>query len=82
MIKVTPAEFGLMVKYIQDISGISLDQGKEYLIETRLSPLLEQIGCKSYTELLSKAKADPLKSIERKFIDAISIKNNTFASTF
>jgi chemotaxis protein methyltransferase CheR len=78
MIKVTPAEFGLMVKYIQDISGIALDPGKEYLIETRLSPLLEQIGCKSYTELLSKAKSDPLKSIERKIIDAISTNETYF----
>lgn len=78
MIKVTPAEFTLMVKYVHDISGIALDQGKEYLIETRLSPLLEQLGCKSYTELLQKAKIDPLKGIERKIIDAISTNETYF----
>lgn len=78
MIKVTPAEFTLMVKYVHDISGIALDQGKEYLIETRLSPLLEQLGCKSYTELLQKAKTDPLKAIERKIIDAISTNETYF----
>ncbi len=78
MIKVTPAEFTLMVKYIHDISGIALDQGKEYLVETRLSQLLEQLGCRSYTELHSKAKSDPLKAIERKIIDAISTNETYF----
>ncbi|WP_027357772.1 CheR family methyltransferase [Desulforegula conservatrix] len=78
MIKVTPAEFTLLVKYIHDISGIALDPGKEYLIETRLSPLLEQLGCKSYTELHQKAKTDPLKAIERKIIDGISTNETYF----
>lgn len=78
MIKVTPAEFTTLVKYIHDISGIALDQGKEYLIETRLNPLLDQLGCKSYSELHHKAKTDPLKSIERKIIDAISTNETYF----
>lgn len=78
MIKVTPAEFAILVKYIHDISGIALDQGKEYLIETRLNPLLDQLGCKSYMELHQKAKTDPLKSIERKIIDAISTNETYF----
>ena len=32
------------------------DKGKEYLLETRLNPLLGKYGCKSYAELLRRSK--------------------------
>ncbi|HKL83669.1 MAG TPA: protein-glutamate O-methyltransferase CheR, partial [Desulfobacter sp.] len=44
-IKVTPEEFKAFAKYILDISGIALDVGKEYLLETRLNPLISKYQC-------------------------------------
>ncbi|MBF0572965.1 MAG: protein-glutamate O-methyltransferase CheR [Desulfamplus sp.] len=78
MIKITPAEFDILSKYIMEISGIALSKGKEYLIETRLNPLMEQLGCASYSELHKKAKFDPKKDIEKKIIDAISTNETYF----
>ncbi len=78
MIKINPAEFTLFTKYILDISGIALTRGKEYLVETRLNPLAEQLGCSSYTELYQKAKSDFKKEIEKKIIDAISTNETYF----
>ncbi len=78
MIKITPSEFTLFTKYILDISGIALTKGKEYLVETRLSPLLEELGCSSYQELYRKAKSDFKKEIEKKIIDAISTNETYF----
>jgi len=78
MIKITPDEIKLLSKYIYDISGISLDQTKTYLFETRLGPLLEEEGLSSYSELYNKARTDPAKAIERKIIDAISTNETLF----
>lgn len=77
-IKVTTEEFITFAKYILDISGIALDVGKEYLLETRLNPLLGKHGCASYSELLRKAKSDFKKEIENQIIDAISTNETYF----
>ena len=73
MAKISADEINIITKYIKDISGISLDPSKAYLIETRLKNILEETGCASYGELYSKAKADATKSIEKKIVDAIPI---------
>jgi chemotaxis protein methyltransferase CheR len=65
-----------------EISGIALSKGKEYLIETRLNPLMEQLGCTSYSDLHKKAKFDPKKDIEKKIIDAISTNETYFFRDF
>lgn len=77
-IKVTPEDFKIISKYILDISGIALDVGKEYLIETRLNPLINKLGVSSYSELVQKAKANFKKEIENEIIDAISTNETYF----
>ena len=78
MIKITPTEFTILSKYILEISGIALDTGKEYLIETRLSSMLNGLGLTSFDQLYRMAKADPGKEIEKKIIDAISTNETYF----
>jgi len=77
-IKVTPEEFKNFSKYILDISGIALDTGKEYLLETRLNPLINKYECTSYAQLQQKAKADLKKTVENEIIDAISTNETYF----
>lgn len=77
-ITVTPEEFKTFSKYILDISGIALDTGKEYLLETRLNPLLAKYNASTYAELLYKAKMDFKKEIENHIIDAISTNETYF----
>ncbi|MCP4023921.1 MAG: protein-glutamate O-methyltransferase CheR [Desulfobacteraceae bacterium] len=76
--KVTPEEFKVFSKYILDISGIALEKGKEYLLETRLSPLMNKLGCSNYMDLLRKSKSDFKKEIENQIIDAISTNETYF----
>ncbi|MCB0283015.1 MAG: protein-glutamate O-methyltransferase CheR [Calditrichae bacterium] len=75
MQKITPSELGVLTKYIKEKSGISLDGSKAYLIESRLSPLLQEYNYKNYSELYFKAKVDP--RISTKLVDAITT-NETF----
>ncbi len=78
MIKINPAELKLVAQYIQEITGIYLDQSKSYLFETRLSSIAEAHGCKSYQELHAKAKKEPSKVIEKSIIDAITTNETLF----
>ena len=78
MIKINPAELKLVAQYIQDITGIYLDQSKSYLFETRLSSVAETHGCKSYQELQAKAKKDSSKAIEKSIVDAITTNETLF----
>ena len=66
MIKITPNEIKVISKYIYDISGISLDEKKAYLIETRLKVIIENEGVSSYLELYQKAISDRSQHLEKK----------------
>ena len=50
MQKITTEEIRLLAEYIHAISGISLNQRKAYLFETRLGPLLTEEGLSSFAE--------------------------------
>lgn len=78
MHKITQEEYAAFRKYILAISGISLDEGKEYLVEARLRSLMAELKCSSFSELHNKSRTDPTKSIERKIIDAISTNETYF----
>lgn len=78
MIQLQPAERGLVSQYIYSISGIALDDSKAYLIEGRLSGIAQQNGCASFGALISHARSDPSRSIERRIIDAITTNETMF----
>lgn len=78
MYKITPEEYNVFTRYIREISGITLEQGKEYLIETRLGPIFEEIGCTTFSELYYKSRADKTGAIEKRIIDAIATNETYF----
>lgn len=78
MIRITPHEMDIFAEYVSDICGISLEQKKAYLIETRLIKLLKELGCSSYSELYRKLKSDTSKILERKVVDAITTNETLF----
>lgn len=78
MVKIKPEEMRFVSQYIHQISGISLEDSKAYLIETRLSGLLDEFGCSSYRELCQRAKTDSSKKIDRKMIDGITTNETLF----
>lgn len=77
-IKITPPEIEVFSKYIHSISGIHIDASKAYLLETRLGKIVESRVCRSYAELLQKAKSDLSKGIEKDIIDAITTNETLF----
>ncbi|MCX7823680.1 MAG: protein-glutamate O-methyltransferase CheR [Syntrophobacterales bacterium] len=78
MIKILPEELKVFSKYIYDLTGITLGDTKAYLFETRLSNLIRELGCGTFSELYVKAKSDTSGKIAQKIIDAITTGETMF----
>ena len=78
MYKLSQEEFIALRGLISELSGIHLDNGKEYLIETRLKGLLEELGLTSFIHLYRVAKEEKDKIICQKIIDAVSTNETMF----
>ncbi|HUB78737.1 MAG TPA: protein-glutamate O-methyltransferase CheR [Bryobacteraceae bacterium] len=78
MIRLLPEEHQPLAAYIHSICAVSLDQSKTYLMEGRLSRLVEETGCGSFQRLIDRARAEPGKALERRIIDAITTNETLF----
>jgi chemotaxis protein methyltransferase CheR len=65
-------------RYIQEISGIHLDETKGYLVETRLGRLLPESGAANFSELFHKVKTDATAKLRGKIIEAITTNETSF----
>ena len=77
-VAITRDELTVWIRYIHEICGISLDESKAYLLETRLGGLLRDTGAASFSELYYQAKADFANALRRKIVDAITTNETSF----
>ena len=77
-VAITREEMSVWSRYVHEISGISLDDSKRYLIETRLGGLLPEFRADNFSELLCKARADSTNSLRRKIVEAITTNETSF----
>lgn len=78
MIRFLPEERATVFQHIYSICGVSLDASKDYLVEGRLGHLLAEFACRSFADLVSKAKTDTRGLINRKIIDEITTNETLF----
>ncbi len=78
MINLQPDEHQAMADYIYSLCAITLDQTKGYLIESRLSHLVDALGCRSFRDLMARAKAETDGAIKRRIIDGITTNETLF----
>ena len=71
-VKIDPAEFKLMREYIMKYCGISINEDKTYLLETRLTALMAENGCSNFRQFHTKALADANGKLREKIIDAMT----------
>lgn len=74
---ISPADFDYVRNYIKSKSAITLEAGKEYLVESRLSSLLSGENCKDITELVARLREKPESPLHAKVLDAMTT-NETF----
>lgn len=78
MLKLSSTEYALMKKYIEDHCGIHLEKDKEYLIESRLSDLVRENGCRSFHDFHFKAKADHTGKLQERIVDAMTTNETSW----
>lgn len=75
---ITRDELAVWSRYIQEISGIYLDESKGYLLETRLSGLLRESGTGNLSEFFYKTRSDQTHTLRRKVVEAITTNETSF----
>lgn len=72
MLKINEPEYILMKQYIEEHCGIHLAEGKEYLIESRLTDLVIESGATSFQDFHLKARTDYTGGYKDRIIDAMT----------
>jgi len=78
MTRLLPEEHEPVSRYIYSLCGVALDQSKAYLLEGRLGSLVEETGSGNFTGLVSRAKADSSRALDRRIVDAITTGESLF----
>lgn len=76
--QVTPDDIKVVSRLVNDLCGVVLDETKGYLIESRLSPVAEQAGCKTFSELYYKCRYDTDTDLRNAIINAITTQETLF----
>ena len=71
-------DFELVRKLVRERAGIVLDEGKEYLAESRLTAVAREEGCASLQELVARLRAERWNGLHRKVVEAMTTNETSF----
>ena len=72
-------DYKIIIKYVFDICGIVLGDDKQYLIEQRLTPILSEFGCKTFSDLAKKLNTGVTNFLTReKMLNAMTTNETSF----
>ncbi len=74
----TPEDFNFICRLVQERSGIVLEPGKEYLVETRLTPLVRQLQLNSIGELIGQLRSCPANGVPAQIVEAMVTTETLF----
>ena len=78
MTRLLPEERQMVAQYIHSLCAITLDPSKDYLIESRLSGLMKDTGCSSFSHLVSLSRSEPNGTLKRRIVDEITTGETLF----
>jgi chemotaxis protein methyltransferase CheR len=71
-------DFGFVRDLVRKRSAIILEEGKEYLVESRLATLARSEGFGSVEQLIADLRTRPLDGLHRKVVEAMTTNETTF----
>jgi chemotaxis protein methyltransferase CheR len=74
----TPAEFDYVCRLVRDRSGIVLEAGKEYLVDSRLTAVVRQCELGSISELVGCLRAGPDDGLAARVVEAMLTNETSF----
>lgn len=72
------SDFQYIQSFIKKHTAIALESDKEYLVESRLSPIAKEYGFASVDKLVTEFKERPTDALKLKIIDAIATNETLF----
>ncbi|NOY29746.1 MAG: protein-glutamate O-methyltransferase CheR [Planctomycetes bacterium] len=72
MTNLTSEDIDAVCTLVNDLCGICWDESKSYLIEARLSTLVEQFDCENYQDLARKVRAELVPGLKEQVVDAVT----------
>lgn len=75
---INPADFDFVSKIVREQCAIVLEKGKEYLVESRLMPLVHQEKLESLENLVKKIRAAPRGPLKDAVIEAMTTNETSF----
>jgi chemotaxis protein methyltransferase CheR len=74
----TEQDFQVVRKFLVERSAIVLEAGKEYLVETRLAPLVRELNLNSIGELIAQLRWQPGNGLSRQVVEAMVTTESSF----
>jgi chemotaxis protein methyltransferase CheR len=73
-----PNDYSYIRTLIKEKAALVLEDGKEYLVEARLTPVAKREGFASLDEFIGRLRTQPLNGLHRKAIEAMTINETSF----
>lgn len=73
-----PEDFRWFCAFLRDESAIIIDSSKEYLVPTRLPPVLKEFGLASFKDLVVALKRRPMAAVHHRTIEAMTTNETSF----
>jgi chemotaxis protein methyltransferase CheR len=74
----TDQEFDAIRRLLREHSAIALENGKQYLVESRLAPLVARFNLSSIGELIAQSRAQPGNGLCRQIVEAMVTSETLF----
>lgn len=74
----TPAAFDGIRKAVHDLCGLVISADKQYLVKSRLEPLLAKYGLPSYEALMTRLKQPNSLLLQEEIVEAITTRETSF----
>jgi chemotaxis protein methyltransferase CheR len=74
----TAQDFDTICQLLRERSAIVLEAGKEYLVETRLAPLVHQLKMNSIGDLVAQLRCQPSNGLYRQIVEALVTTESSF----
>ncbi len=76
--KVADGELPILARWIQEATGVVIESGKAYLVESRLGAIAERAGCSSFADLHFRLKHGNDQKLVQDVVDAITTHETLF----
>ncbi|MBX7078323.1 MAG: protein-glutamate O-methyltransferase CheR [Nannocystaceae bacterium] len=73
-----PQDFNWLCTFLRTESALVIDESKEYLVTTRLHPVLKEFGIATLTDLIGRLRQRPLGKVHQRVIEAMTTNETSF----